>query len=259
MTKEVVLALFVTSMALALIFALDYLADLEATDEAVDKALRTGVQALAILIGFSWEKAFDDAVVSITAAVTVVPRSLMRLVLAVVLAGVVIPAWRFYILPIIYDFKSSDMEEKEVAEPAAGSFGEAAKPLLGSGKMKRSSTRFTGLSAHALHQKCQSYKLRIRELERSTGRKATLKAKAGLEAVGGTVAAFKRAHARAATSAAKAGSPGKATNGCSTGAAVLDSASRNEVLERRNAELEAALGGLSEELAELQRLADLLT
>jgi len=60
---------------------------------------KTLVKATAILIGFSWEQAFDEAVAK-TCERTPVGRPVWaRLILAALLAMMILPAWRLYILP----------------------------------------------------------------------------------------------------------------------------------------------------------------
>jgi len=117
MLKEVVIALFVTTVALIFIFFLDVIADLPETGKDVDKAIRAVVQALGILIGFSWEKAFDTAVEGVSESTEkYAPPSGTKLVMAIVLAGVVVPAWRMHILPTILAFEEEEEAEEEAEE-----------------------------------------------------------------------------------------------------------------------------------------------
>merc|ERR1711972_163039 len=97
MLNVVVIALFVTSVALSLIYAMDVLADMPETGKDFDKAIRAVVQALGILIGFSWEKAFDTAVEEVVDEVSFLPPPIPKLALALILAAAVIPAWKWYI------------------------------------------------------------------------------------------------------------------------------------------------------------------
>lgn len=96
----VVLALINTAIAFSLIRVLDFLADLEATDESVDMSILAVIEALGILVGFSWEQAFDEAVGSIAEKANFLPPAACKLGLAVLLCALVCPAWRFYILPL---------------------------------------------------------------------------------------------------------------------------------------------------------------
>eukprot|EP00418_Pyrodinium_bahamense_P027119 CAMPEP_0179148382 /NCGR_PEP_ID=MMETSP0796-20121207/71805_1 /TAXON_ID=73915 /ORGANISM="Pyrodinium bahamense, Strain pbaha01" /LENGTH=78 /DNA_ID=CAMNT_0020849099 /DNA_START=1 /DNA_END=233 /DNA_ORIENTATION=- len=77
--KEVVLALFVTTVALGTIFILHKLEELDETGEDIDQVLRAVVLGLGILIGFAWERCFDVAVASITARVHFVSPATSKL------------------------------------------------------------------------------------------------------------------------------------------------------------------------------------
>jgi len=120
MEKETVIALLVTCVALGMIFVLDKIADSEATDKDLDQAIRAEVYALAILIGFSWEKAFDVAVHSISEKVTVLPQLMTKIILALILASVVIPAWRMHILPTILRLEHAEKAEEAAAHHSDG-------------------------------------------------------------------------------------------------------------------------------------------
>lgn len=108
-------SMITTFTALGLIFLLDMLADAEWTDAEVDDSLRTFIEAFGILIGFSWEKSFDAAVGGL-AEDPRIPCSppVAKLLMALVLAGMVIPAWKWYILSTVYQM---ELEREEVACP----------------------------------------------------------------------------------------------------------------------------------------------
>lgn len=232
MMQEITVALFVTAMALALIFVLDKVEDMEATGQAVDSACRAVIKAISVLIGFSWEKAFDTAVADFTEAVTFFPHPLTKLFLAVLLAALVVPAWRMHILPCVLAFEEAeeeqeaDEEEPEVqkeltveAHPSAASDGSASSPLLAKAFKRTHST--VGIDLPTLQRKCAGYKAQIRALQREL-------------AQGG-------------------GGPG-----CPQGIAASDLQRRNSELEQRNAQLEAAIAGITQDLCEMQKLATLL-
>eukprot|EP00405_Crypthecodinium_cohnii_P014542 CAMPEP_0206444642 /NCGR_PEP_ID=MMETSP0324_2-20121206/15028_1 /ASSEMBLY_ACC=CAM_ASM_000836 /TAXON_ID=2866 /ORGANISM="Crypthecodinium cohnii, Strain Seligo" /LENGTH=548 /DNA_ID=CAMNT_0053912693 /DNA_START=189 /DNA_END=1835 /DNA_ORIENTATION=+ len=192
MTKEVVLALMVTGTAMSLIFVVDKIADLESTGESVDNALRAVVQALGILIGFGWEKSFDTAVAEVSEWTRVIPESVTKLVLALLIVLLVVPAWRLYILPtiVLYE-KMEEEEEREEKEE----FDEARTRALESGKTleefealevplltrERSSKKshlikpISGLEAVELQRKVKAYEEQIASLEeKNRGLEASL-------------------------------------------------------------------------------------
>jgi len=104
--SAVVCAVVVTCLALGLIFVLDKLADMEFTDDEVDAALRALITSLGILIGFSWERSFDAAVGGLAEqrAFGLAPP-VITLLLAIILASMVVPAWKWYILPTTLKYK----------------------------------------------------------------------------------------------------------------------------------------------------------
>merc|ERR1712050_700296 len=116
-----------------MIWLLDVIADLPETGADIDKAIRAVVQALGILIGFSWEKAFDTAVEGVSDFISFFPPSGTKLGMAIVLAAVVVPAWRMHILPTILAFEEEEEEEEEQEEKAKDSekgIEDLSKPLL---------------------------------------------------------------------------------------------------------------------------------
>lgn len=121
MQQSVVLALLQTFLALCMIFCLDKMADKESTSYQIQVAIRHIICSLGILIGFSWEKAFDIAVVRVCDPVTLIPPHMMKLLLAIVLASIVIPAWRIHILPTILEFQEAEeKDDEEFDHEAAG-------------------------------------------------------------------------------------------------------------------------------------------
>jgi len=92
-------ALMLTLFTYVLIFALDWIADQTWTGEAVDEEIRFYIQALALLLGFAWKQAFVVAIGTVTAKYTFLPAPIETSIVSVLVAIVVVPAWRLYILP----------------------------------------------------------------------------------------------------------------------------------------------------------------
>lgn len=95
-----------------------------ADDIEVDGAIRTVISALGMLVGISWERCFDAAVGGVTTSAMRTPGRhlpvpVMNLLLAVVLALMVLPAWKWYILPKLHEEDSDgvQVETKETKEP----------------------------------------------------------------------------------------------------------------------------------------------
>lgn len=101
--ERVLLAMIVTLLTIALVFALDWLKDQEETGEEADKAILMAINALAILVGFTWEKAFDSSVEVISELMSHGSSNpwkavLARFALALGVSAVMVPAWRRHIL-----------------------------------------------------------------------------------------------------------------------------------------------------------------
>eukprot|EP00434_Breviolum_minutum_P009102 symbB.v1.2.008017.t1/scaffold498.1/size458234/9 len=82
-------------------------------------AMRATVLAIGVLIGFAWEKCFDVAVNETAekeAQAGIVPPSLVKVALALMLATLVVPAWRWYILPVVRELGGFDEEGEEDEE-----------------------------------------------------------------------------------------------------------------------------------------------
>mmetsp|Transcript_90673 Transcript_90673/g.180312 ORF Transcript_90673/g.180312 Transcript_90673/m.180312 type:complete len:972 (+) Transcript_90673:67-2982(+) len=114
--QDATIALIVSFLAFCLIRVLDLIEDMEATGEVTDKCTRSMIDSLAILIGFSWEHAFERGV-KVIAATT---RSrgnwcpaIAKFLLAISVALVVIPAWRLYILKMVLKLRKERKEDKE--------------------------------------------------------------------------------------------------------------------------------------------------
>jgi len=106
-----------TMASIALIYVLDFLADREIGDV---QALRSLIFCTSITVGLSWEKAFHEAEHSIAhndkLQLSPGMEKVFPLMVSVSLALVVLPAWRWYILPknmeIDEEFESDESEEE---------------------------------------------------------------------------------------------------------------------------------------------------
>lgn len=109
-------SLVVSAYAMSCIWLLDKLADMAGSGGNA-KTIKVLINALSILIGFGWEKAFDVGVEHISMAVEPnLPASFsnvcwFKLFLSIILCLIVMPAWRLYILGTI-----KEMEEDLAAE-----------------------------------------------------------------------------------------------------------------------------------------------
>lgn len=99
---RVALALLLSFVSLGCIFLLDKIADLDTTGDAADEAIRTIVEALGLLVGFSWEQAFDMATDNVVQGLLYeCDPAMAKLMLSVSLIAIVFPAWVWYILPTV--------------------------------------------------------------------------------------------------------------------------------------------------------------
>lgn len=195
MMKSVVLALIVTIVAFFMIFGLMHAEESERTSEQMDEAIRAVVNAIGILIGFAWEKTFDVAVAEITETTHFLPAPVTKLVLAIGLAGTVVPAWYRHILPTILMFEKAEEEAEHVEAVEAGtaeasdhfsspskaeSFAEGSMNSLGARNPARTSKKEGSLrnmnvlnvpllaaqrEEAELRAACEEYKKKIQELK----------------------------------------------------------------------------------------------
>lgn len=89
-------------------------------------AMRATVLAIGVLIGFAWERCFDVAVDETAereASEGILPPSLVKVVLALMLATLVVPAWRWYILPVVRELGGFEEGEEEDEETGGAKEG----------------------------------------------------------------------------------------------------------------------------------------
>jgi len=101
MAGRIVLALALSFSALAAVWVLDKIEDLVQSRGAVNKrqlgrVINSAFAGIAVLVGFSWEHCFDGGVTAV-ASLTHNP-AVIKLLLAIAVAIVIVPAWRQYIL-----------------------------------------------------------------------------------------------------------------------------------------------------------------
>lgn len=99
---HVYLALFLSFVSFLIIRGLDKIEDSGVLGKQSAKAIEEIIDALGILIGFSWEQSFDQAVDSISETLKAdlkMPTPISRLLMSAALVAIVFPAWKNYILP----------------------------------------------------------------------------------------------------------------------------------------------------------------
>jgi hypothetical protein len=136
MMTQVCTAIMVSTVALTLIWVLDKIQDNmkaktenAASQKETSKVMNNMISALAILVGFGWEKTFDMGVAKLVTTVAFFPRpSYGKLALAILLCSVVLPAWKKFILPTIMGYEEE--EEKEAEEEEASKEAGLNDPLL---------------------------------------------------------------------------------------------------------------------------------
>lgn len=134
-TNSVIASLLATTAAFSLMRVLDWMADKQDTDAHFSHGARAIIESLGILVGFSWEKSFDVAVDSVAEGadesfLEFLPQPVLKLGLAFGLCLVVLPAWRWYILPTEMELEEECEEsalevERSITEESVGS-----RPLL---------------------------------------------------------------------------------------------------------------------------------
>jgi len=98
MLLAVVLTLVISFISFSSIRVLDLIADMDCTGQKTDKAIIQIIKAIGILVGFGWEQCFDEAVESISA---VMPQPhVAKMFLALFCVAVIVPAWKWYLLPM---------------------------------------------------------------------------------------------------------------------------------------------------------------
>merc|ERR1719379_1263572 len=98
MLLSIVLTLLISLASFSSIRLLDKIADADWTDARADASIKELIGAIGILVGFGWEQCFDQAVDCLSSALP--HPHLSKLLLALFCVGIVVPAWRWYLLPM---------------------------------------------------------------------------------------------------------------------------------------------------------------
>jgi hypothetical protein len=97
-------AMVLSVTCMFLIIPLDWLADQSWTDDKTDNAIRSIMNSMGLLIGFGWEQCFDASVdVLATKAGNhgIINVHTTKLALTLFCAGLLIPAWKWYMIPFM--------------------------------------------------------------------------------------------------------------------------------------------------------------
>jgi hypothetical protein len=96
---QVIIALVISACSFSVIYAFDKIEDSGILGEEADKVIKSIIDALGILIGFSWEQSFDVAVdVLSEAGEKFIQPVFGRLFMSLILTLIVFPAWKKQIL-----------------------------------------------------------------------------------------------------------------------------------------------------------------
>jgi len=113
---RVLLALFISFASYLFIAGLDFIADLEATGNTIDRAIINFILAISVLVGFSWEQAFDGAV-EVIADLTGKEGStrpiMVEMALALLVTVVAITPWKRHILRKVIQLEEEQNERRE--------------------------------------------------------------------------------------------------------------------------------------------------
>lgn len=121
---RVFLALFISGCCFGLIFTLDKVDDMQQarSGEGDGKLILTIINAIGILVGLSWEHAFDGGVEAVASKTgSEENKMLCELGLAAFVALLIVPAWRRYILKKAMQLDDYEEEAKRGAKASQGS------------------------------------------------------------------------------------------------------------------------------------------
>lgn len=96
---SVVQAVSLSVASFITIFILDWLAEKDWTVEEVDKDIEKIIVGIGMLVGFSWEQCFHHATHAVSHSMHMAATG--KLMLSIVCLVIIVPAWRFYMLPMV--------------------------------------------------------------------------------------------------------------------------------------------------------------
>jgi len=114
-----------TILGLGLIFLLKRLTRVK--ERSVKKAVLREIKALALLISFAWERHVDHGVKSLVEGLGETGVILSQLVRLVLLAILVAPAWRWYVLPTLLHLEEEEAEAEAEKARLSGEGDEVEK------------------------------------------------------------------------------------------------------------------------------------
>eukprot|EP00933_Yihiella_yeosuensis_P056318 TRINITY_DN5542_c0_g2_i1.p1 TRINITY_DN5542_c0_g2~~TRINITY_DN5542_c0_g2_i1.p1 ORF type:complete len:623 (+),score=96.76 TRINITY_DN5542_c0_g2_i1:76-1944(+) len=138
MIGRILLAVVLSIYAGVFVFALDAIDDYfreKAGAEASGRAIRTIIQALAILVGFSWEHSFDGGVAAIASMTE--HHAVTKLTMGSLVFLVIVPIWRRNILTKVMAYetlkelrrKSKQTKGMEAKHPEAEGLTQSSQPV----------------------------------------------------------------------------------------------------------------------------------
>lgn len=103
---QVIIAIIISGVSFFIIWCFDKIEDAGILGEDASMAIDATIDALGILIGFSWEQSFDVAVDTLSEDMEkYIPPTFGKLIMSFALTAIVFPAWKNYILPTEVELK----------------------------------------------------------------------------------------------------------------------------------------------------------
>eukprot|EP00670_Eutreptiella_braarudii_P017957 CAMPEP_0174351134 /NCGR_PEP_ID=MMETSP0811_2-20130205/8376_1 /TAXON_ID=73025 ORGANISM="Eutreptiella gymnastica-like, Strain CCMP1594" /NCGR_SAMPLE_ID=MMETSP0811_2 /ASSEMBLY_ACC=CAM_ASM_000667 /LENGTH=463 /DNA_ID=CAMNT_0015480041 /DNA_START=184 /DNA_END=1578 /DNA_ORIENTATION=+ len=96
---HVCVALSASFLAFVLMFCLDKIHDSEKNSEEKKAAIVSVILSFGIMVGFTWEQSFDAGIETIAEEFSEREKHWLQLLITMILALIVLPAWKMYILP----------------------------------------------------------------------------------------------------------------------------------------------------------------